>query len=130
MDSWYLNFITLSIMHLLSRGRNHLKTAIALLVNKQSATFPLREKSGFSPPNPHTPWLGQSKVLKHLREDEIRQRKLQTLASYSRNLVGVGTFDDPQARDFCKQIDQQPNDVRTELCGCLLKLKTLAIQFF
>ena len=84
-------------------GENHLKTAIALLVNKQSATFPLREKSGFSPPNPHTPWLGQSKVLKHLREDEIRQRKLQTLASYSRNLVGVGTFDTPVTRRPRKQ---------------------------
>ena len=40
-------------------GENHLKAAIALLVNKQSATFPLREKSGFSPPNPLTPWLGE-----------------------------------------------------------------------
>ena len=40
-------------------GENHLKAAIALLVNKQSATFPLREKSGFSPPNPYTPWLGE-----------------------------------------------------------------------
>jgi len=38
-------------------GENHLKAAIALLVNKQSATFLLRKKSGFSPPNPHTPWL-------------------------------------------------------------------------
>ena len=36
---------------------NHLKAAIALLVNKQSATFLLRKKSGFSPPNPNTPWL-------------------------------------------------------------------------
>ena len=33
-------------------GENHLKAAIALLVNKQSATFSLREKSGFSPPPP------------------------------------------------------------------------------
>ena len=36
-----------------SRGEeDHLKTAIALLVNKQSATFSLREKSGFSSPPP------------------------------------------------------------------------------
>ena len=36
---------------------DHLKAAIALLVNKRSATFPLREKSGFSPPPPPLPWL-------------------------------------------------------------------------
>ena len=36
---------------------DHLKAAIALLVNKQSATFSLREKSGFSPRLPNSPWL-------------------------------------------------------------------------
>ena len=124
-----LSFIVLFIMQLFSRGRNHLKAAISLfllrfggenhlkaainlscyaLLRNPNSDFPYGKDRCFSPPNPHTPWLGQSKVLKHLREDEIRQRKLQTLASYSRNLVGVGTFDDPQARDFCKQIEQQP----------------------
>ena len=39
-------------MQLFLRGRNHLKAAIALLVNKQSATFLLCKKSGFSSPPP------------------------------------------------------------------------------
>ena len=46
---------------------NHLKAAIALLVNKQSATFPLREKSGSSPPNPHTPWLAAASKYNTLK---------------------------------------------------------------
>ena len=45
-------------------GENHLKTAIALLVNKQSATFLLRKKSGFSSPPPPLPWLGGFKKVK------------------------------------------------------------------
>ena len=46
-------------------GEDHLKAAIALLVNKQSATFPLREKSGFSSPPPQLSLAGAaSKKLK------------------------------------------------------------------
>ena len=45
--------ITIKLYFCCFRGEeDHLKTAIALLVNKQSATFPLREKSGFSSPPP------------------------------------------------------------------------------
>ena len=55
-------------------GRNHLKTAIALLVNKQSATFLLRKKSGFSSPPPSeisTQWKfvicrGTRQIFSHL----------------------------------------------------------------
>ena len=36
----------------------------------------------------------------------------------------------PQAIAFCKQIEQQPNDVRTEFCGCLLKFEILCVPFF
>ena len=56
-------------------------------------------------------------------------------AKASCNIVGVGALDDPeirlfpQARTFCKQIEQQPNDVRTEFCGYSLKLKLFAVPF-
>ena len=35
-----------------------------------------------------------------------------------------------QVGNFRKQIDRQPNDVRTEPCGCLLKLNTFSVPFF
>ena len=50
-----LKFFAMQINFRIScpRGEeDHLKAAIALLVNKQSATFSLREKSGFSSPPP------------------------------------------------------------------------------
>ena len=99
-------------------GENHLKAAIALLVNKQSATFPLREKSGFSPPPPSeisTQWKfvicrGTRQIFSHLAWAASRKPKLQ-------------------ARTSRKQRDQQPNDVRTEFRGCLLKLKISTVPF-
>ena len=36
----------------------------------------------------------------------------------------------PQLKNSHKQIDRQPNDVRTEPCGCLLKLNTFSVPFF
>ena len=48
---------------------------------------------------------------------------------FSRNFVGVGALDDPQSRIFRKQIEQQPNDVRTELCGCSLWLEISTVSF-
>ena len=65
----------------------------------------------------------------------MRSRKVQ------KNLhkpVGVGAmpqrlrrsvYDAPQLKNFRKQIDRQPNDVRTEFHGCLLKLEVFAIPF-
>ena len=46
------------------------------------------------------------------------------------DLVGGGAYDAPQLKNSRKQIDQQPNDVRTEFHGCSLKPKLFANQFF
>ncbi|MCI5512970.1 MAG: hypothetical protein MR471_02490, partial [Clostridia bacterium] len=59
-----------------------------------------------------------------------RTAKTSSFSELSRSLVGGGAYDDPQLKNFRKQIDQQPNDVRTELYGCSLKLKLFANQFF
>ena len=52
------------------------------------------------------------------------------------NFVGGGAHDAPatrlfpQARTSRKQIDRQPNDVRTEFHGCSLQFEILCIPFF
>ena len=71
---------------------------------------------------------------------EIRQRRFRALTDRPRKqefhttLYGStrrrSVYDAPQVRTPHKQIEQQPNDVRTEFCGCLLKSKIFANQFF
>ena len=62
-----------------------------------------------------------------LKSNTLKLKRSQ--ARISHKPVGVGTFDAPQLKNTHKQIDQQPNDVSTELYGCWLKLKILTIQF-
>ena len=58
-----LNFISLFIMELFSRGRNHLKTAINLscyaLLRNPNSDFPCGKDRCFLPRLPNSPWLGR-----------------------------------------------------------------------
>ena len=96
--SGILSFIVLSVMSLFSPRKQQILKFISIAKNLYftCSPFPTAKFDILTHPPPLITSAPQAP-----RENEKRQRKIQTLASCPRTLVGVGAHDDPAVTPQC-----------------------------